>query len=224
MPTYQCVKIAEFWHLTQEQMNPPPILRVGSYTSCARWGEFKVGYEKRIPTCPECMRHVADWEKRCAARAPAVVVKAEVVVTVSDKPAIVLPMEKKMPEKKPETVAKPESQNFLWVWCCTFDPAHTIDRVKRVEQAISDGTVAKLLKLHGKDGINAELMRLKMLSSLKKGTDVVCAECQMPMERLAGPEGVSSKLEATRAVTSDFGKYIERTRCLLRGMNEGNDE
>lgn len=60
---YQCVKLGEAWHLTQEQATPPPILRMGAYTSCAKWAEFKLGYEKRRPTCPECMRHVEVWEK-----------------------------------------------------------------------------------------------------------------------------------------------------------------
>lgn len=61
---YQCVKIGELWHLTQEQANPPPILRMGAYTSCAKWAEFKLGYEKRRPTCAECEQHVAAAEKR----------------------------------------------------------------------------------------------------------------------------------------------------------------
>lgn len=61
---YQCVKVGELWHLTQEQATPPPITRMGAYTSCAKWAEFKLGYERRRPTCPECMKHVAVYEKK----------------------------------------------------------------------------------------------------------------------------------------------------------------
>jgi len=61
-PVYQCVMLAGVWHLTQEQATPPPMLRMGAYTSCAKWAEFKLGYEKRRPTCPECLKHVTVWE------------------------------------------------------------------------------------------------------------------------------------------------------------------
>jgi hypothetical protein len=59
---YQCVRLGDQWHLTQEQASPPPIHRGGAYTSCAKWAEFKLGYEKRRPTCPECVEHVVVWE------------------------------------------------------------------------------------------------------------------------------------------------------------------
>lgn len=62
--SYQCVKVGEIWHLTQEQANPPPLLRGGSYTSCSTWADFKLGYEKRRPTCPECMRHMSASERK----------------------------------------------------------------------------------------------------------------------------------------------------------------
>lgn len=63
-PVYQCVKTGEDWHLTQEQATPPPSLRMGAYTSCGRWADFKPGFEKRRPTCAACAGHVAEWEKR----------------------------------------------------------------------------------------------------------------------------------------------------------------
>jgi hypothetical protein len=61
---YQCVLTPAGWCLTQEQANPPPILRMGAYTSCSKWAVFKLGYEKRRPTCPECMKHVAKDEQK----------------------------------------------------------------------------------------------------------------------------------------------------------------
>jgi len=60
--TYQCVKLGDEWHLTQEQAAPPPILRGGAWTSCAKWADFKLGYERRRPTCPTCVRHAAVFE------------------------------------------------------------------------------------------------------------------------------------------------------------------
>lgn len=65
--SYQCVMVGETWHLTQEQANPPPILRMESWTSCALWAVFKKGFEKRLPTCAECLRHVEEFERRRAA-------------------------------------------------------------------------------------------------------------------------------------------------------------
>lgn len=64
LAVYQCVKIGDVWHLTQEQATPPLPARMAAYTSCAKWAEFKFGFEKRRPTCPECMSHVTVWEKR----------------------------------------------------------------------------------------------------------------------------------------------------------------
>jgi hypothetical protein len=64
LAVYQCVKLGPDWCLTQEQASPPPIFRGGAYTSCSKWAEFKFGYEKRRPTCPECVRHVEVWEKK----------------------------------------------------------------------------------------------------------------------------------------------------------------
>lgn len=61
---YQCVKIGDGWCLTQEQTSPPPAFRGGAYTSCSKWAEFKFGYEKRRPTCAECLRHVMAHEKK----------------------------------------------------------------------------------------------------------------------------------------------------------------
>lgn len=63
-PLYQCVLLGEVWHLTQEQANPPQILRQGAYTSCSVWADFKRGYERRRPTCPECLRHAEDHERK----------------------------------------------------------------------------------------------------------------------------------------------------------------
>jgi hypothetical protein len=62
MTDYQCVLVGEVWHLTQEQAVPPSVLRDGAWTSCAVWAGFKRGYNRRRPDCPECLRHVMEWE------------------------------------------------------------------------------------------------------------------------------------------------------------------
>jgi hypothetical protein len=62
--SYQCVLVGEVWHLTQEQANPPNILRGGAYTSCSVWADFKRGYDRRRPSCPECLRHAECDEER----------------------------------------------------------------------------------------------------------------------------------------------------------------
>lgn len=61
---YQCVKAGEDWHLTQEQANPPHIHRGGAWTACTRWVEFRAGFERRRPTCIECLKHVQIDEVR----------------------------------------------------------------------------------------------------------------------------------------------------------------
>jgi uncharacterized damage-inducible protein DinB len=37
---------------------------MGAYTSCAKWAEFRLGYERRRPTCAECVRHAMAHEKK----------------------------------------------------------------------------------------------------------------------------------------------------------------
>jgi hypothetical protein len=68
-PDYQCVQIGEVWHLTQEQATLPRMFPDGAYTSCVKWANVKPGYgkssyEKRRPTCEECLHHVAVFEKK----------------------------------------------------------------------------------------------------------------------------------------------------------------
>jgi hypothetical protein len=54
---YQCVLVGDVWHLTQEQASPPPITRGGAYVLCplSCWADFKRGYERRRPTCAQCL-------------------------------------------------------------------------------------------------------------------------------------------------------------------------
>lgn len=66
MTDYQCVLADDVWHATQEQAVAPPLNRGGAYTICAVWTPFKAGYERRRPTCPECLHAVEKDEARRA--------------------------------------------------------------------------------------------------------------------------------------------------------------
>lgn len=68
MRDYQCILIDEVWHATQEQSNPPVVTRGnlndGCWTICCKWATFLRGYERRRPSCAECLKHcVFDEEK-----------------------------------------------------------------------------------------------------------------------------------------------------------------
>lgn len=63
-PDYQCVLVDDVWHATQEQASPPPVYRGGAWTICSVWAEFKRGYDRRRPTCSECLRACVAHERR----------------------------------------------------------------------------------------------------------------------------------------------------------------
>lgn len=52
---YQCAKVDDVWHATQEQASPPAIHLGGAWTICCVWAAFTRGYERRRPTCPVCL-------------------------------------------------------------------------------------------------------------------------------------------------------------------------
>ena len=67
-PSYQCVLVDDYWHLTQEQATPPSITAGGAWTLCGPWAEFKRGFERRRPTCGRCAAAVSVHEARLARR------------------------------------------------------------------------------------------------------------------------------------------------------------
>jgi CheY-like chemotaxis protein len=91
-----------------------------------------------------------------------------------------------------------------------------MERVQRAADALADGSIAKMLETHDREEAKAWLTEKRMLALETENGDLFCADCAMPVEKLAGPEGVMDKLEATRAVTSDMSKYIKRTREVGR--------
>lgn len=63
---YQCVMIGDVWHLVQEQSNPPTFQKgsdAGCYTMCCKWAQFNRGYDKKRPTCVECLEACVIDEK-----------------------------------------------------------------------------------------------------------------------------------------------------------------
>jgi len=65
MTDYQCSLTADGqWHATQEQAAPPAITRGGAFSTCSTWLDFKRGFERRRPTCPECLRACEQDEQR----------------------------------------------------------------------------------------------------------------------------------------------------------------
>lgn len=65
MKDYQCVYDVSFklWHLTQRQADPPSKTEPWCWTSCYVVAIPKHGYEKRRPTCEECLGHVTKFER-----------------------------------------------------------------------------------------------------------------------------------------------------------------
>ncbi len=62
---YQCSLTPDgLWHATQEQAAPPAITRGGAFSTCSTWLDFKRGFERRRPTCPECLRACEQDEQR----------------------------------------------------------------------------------------------------------------------------------------------------------------
>lgn len=78
---------------------------------------------------------------------------------------------------------------------CTFDPWHTVSRFER-----RAALLWKRLPLDERAHI------VMMVDTL-----ALCAECKMPMERLAVPLGISA-LMAPRYVANNFGYSMKLTR------------
>ena len=63
---YQCVLVGDVWHLIQGQSSPPSVRDDGTWTLCVVWANFKRGYNRQLPDCPECLKHVEEYENRNA--------------------------------------------------------------------------------------------------------------------------------------------------------------
>ena len=61
---YQCVLVGDTWHLIQGQSSPPSVRDDGTWTFCVIWANFKRGYNRQLPDCPECLKHVKEYENR----------------------------------------------------------------------------------------------------------------------------------------------------------------
>lgn len=103
----------------------------------------------------------------------------------------------------------------LAVTVCTWEPAHTLTRVERQQQALADGSLARLVKKFGKgtSELRSALARVKLVSMHKSldGTHH-CPECGALMDTVLAAPGIKDKTAAVRDVAEDFNKAIERTR------------
>lgn len=80
---YQCTRVDDVWHATQEQALPPHIHSGGAWTICCVWATFTRGFERRRPTCPECLLAcVRDEGIAAAPGQPGVVLDASAVVPI----------------------------------------------------------------------------------------------------------------------------------------------
>ena len=103
----------------------------------------------------------------------------------------------------------------LKVTVCTWEPEHTLDRVRAQYDALRDGTIAALVKKHGKGSLELRSAMLKagLVSVLDSLDDTQhCPVCGALMDTVLGPEGVLDKLIAVRDVAQDLNRAIERTR------------
>jgi hypothetical protein len=105
----------------------------------------------------------------------------------------------------------------LKITVCTWEPTHTLDRIRAQQTALRDGTIAKLVKEHGKgtDSLRSAMMNAGLVSvatSLDRSDH--CTVCGALVDTVFGPEGVTDKLMAMTDIAQDFNRAIERTRRL----------
>lgn len=103
----------------------------------------------------------------------------------------------------------------MYVQVCTWDPSHTLQRVREQREAQRDGTIAKLVKKHGKgtDALRSALQKARLVTMTKSlNQNVVCPECGALMERLLVRDGIVDKEQAIQDIAENMGLAIERTR------------
>lgn len=103
----------------------------------------------------------------------------------------------------------------IWVHVCTWDPAHTLARMEAQQAAVRDGTVARLVKEHGRGTEElARAVRREQLTTMGRTLhgELSCSECGALMERVIGKSGITDRLEVVRDVSQHFDEAIDRTR------------
>jgi len=102
----------------------------------------------------------------------------------------------------------------LAVTVCTWEPRHTLELIEAQQQGIQDGTVAKLVKKHGRGEALKKAMAESGLVSMKSTSrGPVCPTCDALMESVLARAGITERADAVRDVVQDFNKAIERTRA-----------
>ena len=106
-------------------------------------------------------------------------------------------------------------EKALWIHVCVWDPSHTLARVQKQQDALADGTIAKLIKKHGKgtEALRAAMQKAKLVTmSRDLRGQLICPECGALMDKVVAREGVVNKLEAVRDIAHDFEAAIDRSR------------
>ena len=107
------------------------------------------------------------------------------------------------------------------VWVCTWDPKHTLARVRRQEAALQNGVIDEAVK---ELGHGPELVRWfaeQRFTSVRRdeaGTPR-CAECNAPAEEVHAPPGATTKLKAVESVAENLGEALRRTRLIRAGID-----
>ena len=103
----------------------------------------------------------------------------------------------------------------MQVVVCVWDPQHTLTRVEAQQRALKDGTLAKLVKKHGRsgtalEGAMASAALVSTTTSLRG--DAICSECGSLCETVFSQDGIESKVEAVRDVAQNLDAAMQRTR------------
>jgi len=102
------------------------------------------------------------------------------------------------------------------VTVCTWDPQHTLALVEAQQVALRDGSIAALVRKHGRGtpALQRSLVQAKIVSVVKTDVgEVCCADCGALVETVLSREGIKDRVEAVRDVAQNFNKAIERTRA-----------
>lgn len=112
-------------------------------------------------------------------------------------------------------MAKRRQKEPLKVTVCTWDPQHTLDLVRAQQDALEDGTLAKLVKKHGKgtSALRAAMVKERLVTmKASLNGDLHCPSCGALMETVIAKDGITDRTLAYEDVVMDFSAAIERTR------------
>lgn len=106
----------------------------------------------------------------------------------------------------------------MWVHLCVWDPNHTLTLLQSQKEAVEDGTIAGLVKKHGRGAKLREVMREAKLTTMhrEKDGELRCVECDALMDELVARDGIVDKVEAVRDIVQNFDEAVQRTIDVKR--------